>query len=188
MVRSPEPAPEHGTGSGLAEVSGGCGPSRGFRREAGTGPCRRYAGRDIGGTEAPPRHTGPVHGLLPAHACSRTEKTFRRRQGLRAVRRGRRPGLAPARRLRGRDHHGLRHPQHFSAFGLLQGNGPRAQTEGARLHPRIRHGEKPHLARALQLLSETGASAHRQAVRRRRRLQIPRQNHHRIPGGGCPER
>ena len=49
-------------------------------------------------------------------------------------------------------------------------------------------GKDAYLARHLQFLSEKDIACRRQAFRRSRCLCLPRQEHHRIPLGGCLER
>lgn len=62
----------------------------------------------------------------------------------------------------------------------------KAQRPG--LYPGIWDGKDAYLARHLQFLSEKDIACRRQAFRRSRCLCLPRQEHHRIPLGGCLER
>ena len=165
-----------------------CRTSRAGGRKAGSRSCCGYVGCYISGAQAPPRRTGAGNGLLPSHAGAWAKEAFGRRQRLRSFRRGRRTSPASPRRVYGRPHHGFRHPQHCPPLSLLRGDGASPQAQRPGLYPGIWDGKDAYLARHLQFLSEKDIACRRQAFRRSRCLCLPRQEHHRIPLGGCLER
>lgn len=165
-----------------------CCTSRAGGRKAGSRSCCGYVGCYISGAQAPPRRTGAGNGLLPSHAGAWAKEAFGRRQRLRSFRRGRRTSPASPRRVYGRPHHGFRHPQHCPPLSLLRGDGASPQAQRPGLYPGIWDGKDAYLARHLQFLSEKDIACRRQAFRRSRCLCLPRQEHHRIPLGGCLER
>lgn len=73
-------------------------------------------------------------------------------------------------------------------LSLLRGDGASPQAQRPGLYPGIWDGKDAYLARHLQFLSEKDIACRRQAFRRSRCLCLPRQEHHRIPLGGCLER